>query len=156
VVEELHALAVDDINKAILSCLNEARYPIAEGPIAKTWDDETREYFQAIGIAAEQSLTMYTSVHYVIASNSRTPSTCELQVRTLADEVWGEVDHTINYPHPSESVECREQIKVLARVTSSCTRLVDSIFKSHDENQTRAAARKLATKRRRKRATRGR
>jgi putative GTP pyrophosphokinase len=94
----LHTRQMNDINKAILSCLNEARYPIAEGPIAKTWDDETREYFQAIRIATEQSLTMYTSVHYVIASNSRTPSTCELQVRTLADEVWGEVDHTINYP----------------------------------------------------------
>ena len=134
----------------------EARHPIAEGPTAKTWDDETREYFQAIGMATEQSLTMYTSVHYVIASNSRTSYTCELQVRTLADEVWGEVDHTINYPHPSDSVECREQIKVLARVSSSCSRRVDSIFKSHEEDRARAAAKHRAAVRRRKRARRSR
>jgi hypothetical protein len=30
--------------------------------------------------------------------------------------------------HPSEEVACREQIRALARATSSATRLVDSIF----------------------------
>jgi ppGpp synthetase/RelA/SpoT-type nucleotidyltranferase len=44
------------------------------------------------------------------------------------EEVWGEVDHAINYPHRNESVACREQIRALARSTSSATRLVDSIF----------------------------
>jgi hypothetical protein len=39
-----------------------------------------------------------------------------------------EVDHTINYPHKSESIPCREQIRALARQTSSATRLVDAIF----------------------------
>ena len=74
---------------------------------------------------------MYTSVHYVIEPNSRTKSTGEIQVRTLAEEIWGEVDHTINYPKKSSILPCREQIKVLARVTSSCTRLVDSIFEAN-------------------------
>jgi hypothetical protein len=41
---------------------------------------------------------MYTSVHYIIGSGSQTPLTCEIQVRTLMEEVWGEVDHKINYP----------------------------------------------------------
>src|SRR5579863_7214254 len=33
----------------------------------------------------------------------------------------------------------RQQIKVVARVTSSCTRLVDAIFSSHEDHKTRAA-----------------
>lgn len=78
---------------------------------------------------------MYTSVHYVIGSASRTTVTAEIQVRTLMEEVWGEVDHTMNYPHPVESVACREQLKVLARVTSSASRLVDSIFATVDDHQ---------------------
>lgn len=49
------------------------------------------------------------------------------------EEVWGEVDHSINYPHKTESLPCREQIKALARATSSCSRLVDSIFTSFDD-----------------------
>jgi putative GTP pyrophosphokinase len=47
------------------------------------------------------------------------------------EEVWGEVDHLINYPIPSTRLSSREQLKVLARVTSGATRLVDSIFLTH-------------------------
>ena len=72
---------------------------------------------------------MYTSVHYVIRPNKS--YTAEIQVRTLAEELWGEVDHKINYPVRSEIFACSEQLKVLARTTSACTRLVDSIFGSH-------------------------
>jgi len=43
--------------------------------------------------------------------------------RTFSEEIWGEVDHKFNYPHPIESFACGEQIKVLARVASSYTRL---------------------------------
>ena len=40
------------------------------------------------------------------------------------------VVYYVNYPVESPVPACREQIKVLARLTSSCSRLVDSIFKS--------------------------
>ncbi|MGC9949983.1 MAG: RelA/SpoT domain-containing protein [Bryobacteraceae bacterium] len=113
----------------------EQMYRVVEGPSARTWDDESREYFRSINTRFVKSSTLYTSVHYVVAPNQRTKYTCEIQVRTLAEELWGEVDHTLNYPHVSKSLSCREQIKVLARVTSSCTRLVDSIFLSHNEHK---------------------
>jgi len=112
----------------------EGQFRIIEGPFARTWDDETKSFFNGIGINPRQSgPSMYTSVHYVIDSNSRTRYTAEIQVRTLAEELWGEVAHVIDYPTPCGSLACREQIRVLARVTSGCTRLVDSIFRSHEE-----------------------
>lgn len=76
---------------------------------------------------------MYTTVHYVVEANPRTQIRCEIQVRTLMDEVWGEVSHQVNYPTESPSSSCRDQLKVLARLTTGGTRLVDSIFKSHNE-----------------------
>lgn len=121
------------INTALLSALQEEQLPIIEGPVAKTWDDETRTYFKSIGVATEKSDSLYTSVHYVVESNSRTKYTCEIQVRTLAEELWGEVSHTITYPKSIGSIACREQVKVLARMTSGCSRLVDSIFRSREE-----------------------
>jgi ppGpp synthetase/RelA/SpoT-type nucleotidyltranferase len=130
----LHTRQMEAINTALLEVFGEAQYPLIEGPTAKTWDDEYRQYFKSIGIKTEANNRMYTSVHYVIESNSKTKITCEVQVRTLMEEVWGEVDHKINYPHPIDSVACTEQIRVLARVTSSCTRLVDSIFRSERES----------------------
>src|SRR5262249_39062420 len=122
------------IDKAIRSILGEERYRIVEGPVANTWDDEYREYFHRIKIRTTARPSMYTSVHYVVESGARSSPRCELQVRTLVEEVWGEVSHTVNYPDETKSIACREQLRVLARVSSSCTRLVDSIFASRKEH----------------------
>ena len=126
----LHTKQIEAINKELLSVFDEQRWITVEGPIAKTWDDENRGYFEGLKMKTESSKNLYTSVHYVVQPNSRSELTCEIQVRTLMEEVWGEVDHTINYPTKSNEVSCREQIKVLARMTSTCSRLVDSIFLS--------------------------
>ncbi len=58
---------------------------------------------------------------------------CEVQVRTLYEEVWGEVEHSINYPYNCESMACKEQLKVLAQLTAAGTRLADSIITSKGE-----------------------
>ena len=128
----LHTEQIVSIDRELRAVFDEYRFPLYETPRARTWDDESRAFFQKCGIQTVKSPTMYTSVHYVVQSNSSTKATCEIQVRTLAEELWGEVDHTMNYPHECEVMSCREQIKVLARVTSSCSRLVDSIFRSYD------------------------
>ena len=131
----LHTRQFELINKKLLEIFEFNNYPLIERPRAKTWDDETREYFTSLGVDVEGNDRMYTSVHYVVGSSSKAQVTCEIQVRTLSEEIWGEVDHKVNYPHPSEDVSCREQIKVLARVTSSCSRLVDSIFATHTDRE---------------------
>lgn len=132
----LHTKQFEKIDLELKKIFIEQQWKIMEGPNARTWDDESRSYFRSIGIETSDNPNMYTSVHYIIKPNNNSNITCELQVRTLMEEVWGEVDHTINYPHKSESISCREQIKALARVTSSCSRLVDSIFTTHEHEIT--------------------
>jgi ppGpp synthetase/RelA/SpoT-type nucleotidyltranferase len=124
----LHTSQMQHIHEQLLVALKQYELDIIEGPDARTWDDEYRKYFSDLGFKTTSSESMYTSVHYVIGSRTAMKMTCELQVRTLMEEVWGEVDHTLNYPHKSESVPCREQIRALARATSTSTRLVDAIF----------------------------
>jgi ppGpp synthetase/RelA/SpoT-type nucleotidyltranferase len=131
----LYTHQFEQIHQVLLGIFDEYRMVQIEKPKARTWDDESRAYFSGIGIGTTASKTMYTSVHYVVKPNTRSDVTCEIQVRTLMEEVWGEVDHKINYPHESPVSTCREQIKVLARVTSGCSRLVDSIFLAHDERK---------------------
>jgi ppGpp synthetase/RelA/SpoT-type nucleotidyltranferase len=130
----LHTRQIRAIDVTLREIFDESRYALIEGPFARTWDDESREFFDECKIETQSSPSMYTSVHYVIGSASRTKFTAELQLRTLMEEVWGEVDHTVNYPKSSESLACREQLKVLARVTSSATRLVDAIFATRDDH----------------------
>lgn len=131
----LHTKEMEQIDQAIKALFSQQRYQILKGPIAKTWDDESRNYFTSIGIRTEKSPSMYTSVHYEVQESSRRKYTFELQVRTLMEEVWGEVSHALNYPKPTLSLACKEQLQVLARATSTCTRLVDSIFKTHAEGE---------------------
>lgn len=125
----------EKIDAGLRRVFNEQKYVLKEGPLARAWDDEFKEYFLSLGVSVQPSPKMYTSVHYVISPNTTTEKTAEIQVRTLAEEIWGEVDHQINYPKESRSPECRDQIRVLARVTSSCSRLVDSIFSTHERHE---------------------
>ncbi len=129
----LHTEQVGDINRRLLAILKEQMYQIVEGPVANCWDVEYEELFKRFEIPTKSRNSMYTTVHYVVQANRRTKITCEIQVRTLMDEVWGEVSHRVNYPRESISRSCRDQLRVLARVTTAGTRLVDSIFMSHEE-----------------------
>jgi ppGpp synthetase/RelA/SpoT-type nucleotidyltranferase len=135
----LYTRQVQQIDAALRAIFQEENYELVEGPFARTWDDESREFFRSCGIDTQDSPTLYTSVHYIVSSASRTTRTCEIQVRTLMEEVWGEVDHTLNYPIPTDALALREQLKVLARVTSSATRLVDSIFLTHQDAEASVA-----------------
>jgi ppGpp synthetase/RelA/SpoT-type nucleotidyltranferase len=132
----LNTRQMEHIHQGLIALFERERYVLREKPFASTWDDESRGYFTGIGIKTRQSPSLYTSVHYVINANSLARATCEVQVRTLMEEVWGEVNHAMNYPHALDSVACTEQIKALARLTSGATRLVDSIFRSYEDHLT--------------------
>lgn len=130
----LHTEQLAEIHPLILSLLHENKYEVIGEPIAYCWDQEFEKLFQDIGIRTEKRDSMYTTVHYDVLSNKTTKIACEIQVRSLVDEVWGEVSHRVNYPKPSASEACQDQLKVLARLTSGCGRLVDSIFKTHNRS----------------------
>ncbi len=127
----LHTEQMRSIHNFILEVIDEQRYQLVGDPVAHCWDAEYENLFEEFGITTESRSSMYTTVHYDIVANQRTKITCELQVRSLMDEVWSEVSHRVNYPKQSDSETCRDQLKVLARLTTGGTRLVDSIFKAH-------------------------
>jgi ppGpp synthetase/RelA/SpoT-type nucleotidyltranferase len=129
-----------EIDAGLRELFAREKFKLVEKPFARTWDDESRERYISQGFRTEVSPTMYTSVHYVVLSPSSAPVTCEIQVRTLMEEVWGEVDHSINYPRKTRSLACREQLRVLARVASGASRLVDSIYASLEEHQRKTRA----------------
>ncbi len=124
------------IHENILNYVNSGDWVFVEDPKVYTWDPEYKALYEKLNIKTELKETFYTSVHYVVKPNNQNPNPicCEIQVRTLFEEIWGEIDHTINYPHKTKSIACREQLKVLAKLISTGTRLADSIFKSNKEH----------------------
>ena len=127
----LHMDQLATIHPLVLGILEEHECQLLKSPKAYYWDLEYENLFRKIDIKAVQRNTMYTAVHYDIRANQRNRITCELQVRSLTEELWGEVSHKVNYPKKSSSESCQDQLKALARLTAGCGRLVDSIFKTH-------------------------
>jgi putative GTP pyrophosphokinase len=123
-----------DIQEFIAKKLKTRTWKLLEKPIAYTWDPESVDYFKSYGLRTSVKSSYYTSVHFLIApANSQDGVCCEVQVRTLFEEIWGEIDHSINYPKPSEKVASVEQLRVLSKLVSTGSRLADAIFKIHAE-----------------------
>jgi putative GTP pyrophosphokinase len=124
------------IHEEILDKVNRQKdWVLVEAPKAYTWDPESKQFFEALGIGVQIKDSYYTSVHYVVRPRLDSPLCCEIQVRTLFEEIWGEVDHTLNYPTKSDNLACREQLKVLAKLVGAGSRLVDSIFRSENSSE---------------------
>lgn len=124
------------IHNEILEYISTGDWAFVEPPKAYTWDPESKKMYDQLGINNEVKDTYYTSVHYVVKPNNSNPNPicCEIQVRTLFEEIWGEIDHSINYPHPTEDIACKEQLRVLSKLVSTGTRLVDSIFRTLNDH----------------------
>jgi putative GTP pyrophosphokinase len=124
----IHAEILEKVHK-------QKDWTLVEPPKAYTWDPESKLFFENLEIGVEIKESYYTSVHYVVRPRADSPLCCEIQVRTLFEEIWGEVDHTLNYPIKSDNLACREQLKVLAKLVGAGSRLVDSIFRSENSDK---------------------
>lgn len=130
-VLHLYQEQIQAIHDEILDKVNNKRdWVFDEAPKAYTWDPEAQGFFAQVGLDVKIKDSFYTSVHYLVRPREDSPLCCEIQVRTLFEEIWGEVDHLLNYPNPSESVACREQLRVLTKLVGAGSRLVDSIFRT--------------------------
>jgi putative GTP pyrophosphokinase len=133
----IHAEQLARIHPTIVKILKFHNYKFREKPLVYIWDVERQDFLKRLGLKVIVRPNMYTSVHYVVEPFWEKVA-CEIQVRTLAEELWGEVSHTVNYPHKTDSIACTEQLAALARVASGCTRLVDSIFASALEHKAKS------------------
>lgn len=133
-VLHLHQRQFDPIHQHIQRRVDEGDWYLAEPPKAWSWDPEAKARFEALGLSAEMKGSLYTSVHYLVRPRPDSLVCCEIQVRTLFEELWGEIDHAVNYPRPSESRACRDQLKVLARLVSTGIGLADAIFAALEES----------------------
>lgn len=130
------------IHNEILKFIEQGDWTFVEEPKAMTWDPESTQMYVDLKIATELRPTLYTSVHYLVKPNNSNsnPVCCEIQVRTLFEEIWGEIDHSINYPHPTDDVACKEQLRVLSKLVGTGTRLADSIFRTLNDHNAKKNA----------------
>lgn len=130
----LHQKQFDAVKESIDWRVSKGEWVLVEPPKAYTWDPEAQSYFEGLGLETYKKESFYTSVHYLVKQYEDSEICCEIQIRTLFEEIWGEVDHTINYPEITTNEGCRDQILVLAKLIGAGSRLVDSVFNSHNRS----------------------
>jgi len=133
-VRILHLFQEDfgSIDKVIRKRISDGDWILIEPATAYTWDPEAVTYFKDFDLKVIKKDSSYTSVHYVIRPRANSPQCCEIQVRTLFEEIWGEVDHQINYPVATDILACKEQIMVLSKIVGAGSRLLDSLRRTQD------------------------
>ncbi|MFZ5375140.1 MAG: (p)ppGpp synthetase [Campylobacterota bacterium] len=117
------------IHEAIQTQIQKGYWILGEQPKAYTWDPESKVFFENLGLYVSQKDSFYTSIHYLVKPHKDFPFLCEIQVRTLFEEIWGEIDHSMNYPEPTSNIACIEQLRVLSKLVGAGSRLADSIFR---------------------------
>jgi putative GTP pyrophosphokinase len=78
------------------------------------------ELFRARGCETAEHEFGYRSVHYLVKTQpAKTEYTAELQVRTLFEEAWSEIDHQIRYPQHSSDAQLAEFLTIFNRLAGS-------------------------------------
>jgi putative GTP pyrophosphokinase len=117
------------VHGAIIDHATKKDWILVEKPKAYTWDPDSEFFLRSLGLKCELKPSFYTSVHYLVKPKKKSSAVCEIQVRSLLEEVWGEVDHRIKYKGLTTDERANEHLAVLARLVSAGSRVLSAIRK---------------------------
>ncbi|MGO4494908.1 hypothetical protein AB4114_03195 [Paenibacillus sp. 2RAB27] len=82
-----------------------------------------------IGAKIESRISGYRSVHYLVELNLTKESIvlAEIQVRTIFEEGYGEIDHLLRYPHTKVPKILEDNILLLNRIAGSADEMASFI-----------------------------
>lgn len=98
---------------------------------------ELIKVFEEKGCDAKVHKYGYRSVHYIIESQpAKVKFYAEIQVRTIFEEAWSEIDHTIRYPYDLDNVIFFQFLLILNRLAGSADEMGSYIkFLKHELTQ---------------------
>ena len=134
-VLHLYQAHFPQIHQEIRQNVDNGHWVFHEDPKAYTWDPKSKKIFEGQGLDVEFKDSLYTSIHYVIRPKEGSNVSCEIQVRTLFEEIWGEIEHLVKYSGSINSGACEEQVGVLARLVGTGSLLADSIWRTYSDEK---------------------
>jgi ppGpp synthetase/RelA/SpoT-type nucleotidyltranferase len=94
-------------------------WELHEQPIAYYRSGDPREVIESFGNAgcdAREHPNGYRSVHYLLRCRpTKELYVAELQVRTVFEEGWSEIDHTVRYPHSMDDALLNQYLVLFNR-----------------------------------------
>jgi hypothetical protein len=126
----------EPIHKEILDL-----FDLSEEPVANVRDGDTSDIYKEHGCKVKIHKAGYRSVHYLakIYDKQERFHLAEIQVRTIFEEGWSEIDHLIRYPYFMDHPLINQFLSIFNRLAGSADEmgtfldgLVDSL-KKHNE-----------------------
>lgn len=98
-------------------------WDLKEAPIAYYRNGDSLDYidgFKSNGCIVKEHPFGYRSVHYLVkTSPNKTTYVTEVQVRTIFEEGWSEIDHIIRYPYDKNSKLLNQFLVIFNRLSGS-------------------------------------
>ena len=106
------------VNDFITATWNLKRKPLAN--YRKGDSEQIIRFFQEKGCEPKEHKYGYRSIHYIIETQpGKQKHYAEIQVRTIFEEAWAEIDHTIRYPYDLENPIFFQFLLILNRLSGS-------------------------------------
>ena len=71
----------------------------------------------------QKKSSKYRSTHYIIEANFPHDFKLEIQIRSILDEAWGEIDHFIRYPDHQNDEDLQRKMTILNGAINGCEEL---------------------------------
>ena len=108
--------------------------------------DELTQMFRDKGCEINEHPFGYRSVHYIVRSQpSRKVVLAEIQVRTIFEEGWSEIDHRIRYPYDQDNLVLSQFLVIFNRLAGSADEMGSFIRFLKSELDKRESEHDLAT-----------
>jgi putative GTP pyrophosphokinase len=124
----------EEVNKYILEKLN-----VIGKPEANYRNGDSIELFKKLDCEVKEHKYGYRSVHYTIETRpEKHPVFVEVQVRTIFEEAWAEIDHTIRYPNDVGNKLFFQFLLILNRLTGSADEMGSFVLMLKEQLNTKA------------------
>ncbi|MNL07456.1 hypothetical protein D3C87_1281310 [compost metagenome] len=132
-IENYKSELTDLIGLRALHLFKEQWFPIHE-LITTTWDLNEKptayyregdsinykKQFEKFGCDTKEHPYGYRSVHYILRTKpAKITYFAEIQVRTIFEEAWSEIDHKIRYPYDQDNIIFGQFLLILNRLAGS-------------------------------------
>lgn len=95
-------------------------FEVKEGPVANIRKGDPDAIFKEHGGEIVEHPAGYRSVHYLVESKpTKKLSIAEIQVRTIFEEGWSEIDHQLRYPHDVDNMLLSQYLAMFNRLAGS-------------------------------------
>ena len=110
-------------------------------PVANIREGDNNEFiklFEQTGGQIKKHQYGYRSIHYILTfeGDNQHKFYAELQVRTIFEEGWSEIDHDIRYPYQQENPLYKEYLGILNRLAGASDEMATMLkFLDKDQNE---------------------